>query len=68
MGNHQDHSLAVFIRNAHKVIKDAISYARFQENNQYYKEILGQKMFEIDIHLMHKLHIFLGADSVVQKS
>jgi hypothetical protein len=44
MGNHQDHSLAVFIRNAHKVIKDAISYARFQENNQYYKEILGQKM------------------------
>jgi hypothetical protein len=25
-------------------------------------------MFEIDIHLMHKLHIFSGADSMVQKS
>jgi hypothetical protein len=44
MGNHQDHQLAVFNHNAHKVIKDAISYARIQANNQYYKEILGQKM------------------------
>ena len=25
-------------------MKDAISYARIQANNQYYKEILGQKM------------------------
>jgi hypothetical protein len=33
----------VFNRNAHKVIKDAISYARIQANNQYYKEILGKK-------------------------
>jgi hypothetical protein len=44
MGNHQDHALAVFNRNAHKVVKDTISYARIQANNQYYKEILGQKM------------------------
>jgi hypothetical protein len=28
----------------HKVVKDAISYAQIQANNQYYKEILGQKM------------------------
>jgi hypothetical protein len=42
--NHQDHTFAVFNRNAHKVIKDAISYARIQANNQYYKEILGQKV------------------------
>jgi hypothetical protein len=41
MGNHQDHVLAVFNCNAHKVIKDAISYAQIQTNNQYYKEILG---------------------------
>jgi gamma-glutamyltranspeptidase len=27
-----------------KVVKDAISYARMQANNQYYKKILGQKM------------------------
>jgi hypothetical protein len=44
MGNHQDHAPAVFNRNAHKVVKDTISYARIQANNQYYKEILGQKM------------------------
>jgi hypothetical protein len=44
MGNHQDHALAVFNRNAHKVIKDTISYAQIQANNQYYKKILGQKM------------------------
>jgi hypothetical protein len=43
-GNHQDHALAVFNLNAHEVVKDAISYARIQANNQYYKEILGQKM------------------------
>jgi hypothetical protein len=44
MGNHQDHALAVFNLSAHKVVKDAISYAQIQANNQYYKEILGQKM------------------------
>jgi hypothetical protein len=44
MGNHQDHALAVFNHNAHKVIKDAISYAWIQANNKYYKEILGQKL------------------------
>jgi hypothetical protein len=43
MGNHQDHALAVFNRNAHKVVKDTISYAQIQANNQYYKKILGQK-------------------------
>jgi hypothetical protein len=35
MGNHQDQALVVFNRNAHKVIKDAIFYARIQANNQY---------------------------------
>jgi hypothetical protein len=30
--------------NAHKVIKDNVSYARIQANNTYYKEILVQKM------------------------
>jgi hypothetical protein len=44
MGNNQDHALAVFNLNARKVVEDAISYARIQANNQYYKEILGQKM------------------------
>jgi hypothetical protein len=44
MGNHQEHALAVFNRNAHKVMKDAISYARIQVNNQYYKKVLHQKM------------------------
>jgi hypothetical protein len=43
-GSHQDHTLAIFNLNADKVVKDAISYARIQANNQYYKEILGQKM------------------------
>jgi hypothetical protein len=28
MGNHQDHALVVFNRNADRVVKDAISYAR----------------------------------------
>jgi hypothetical protein len=44
VGNHQDHALEVFNLNVHKVVNDAISYARIQANNQYYKEILGQKM------------------------
>jgi hypothetical protein len=29
--------------------------------------VFWSSMFEIDIHLMHKLYIFSGADSVVQK-
>jgi hypothetical protein len=37
-------TLAIFNLNADKVVKDAIFYARIQANNQYYKEILGQKM------------------------
>jgi hypothetical protein len=36
-GNHQAHALDVFNANA-------ISYARIQANNTYYKEVLGQKM------------------------
>jgi hypothetical protein len=42
-GNRQDHALAVFNHNAHKIIKDAISYCQIYVNNQYYKEILWQK-------------------------
>jgi hypothetical protein len=42
--NYEDHTLATFKRNTHKVVKDAIFYAQIQANNQYYKEILGQKM------------------------
>jgi hypothetical protein len=44
MGNHQNRALAVFNHNAHKVVNVAISYARIQANNTYYKEVLGQKM------------------------
>jgi hypothetical protein len=40
MGNHQEHILEVFNRIAHKVMKDAIFYARIQANNEYYKEVL----------------------------
>jgi hypothetical protein len=43
-GNHQAHALDVFSHTAHKVVKDAISYAHIQANNAYYKNILGQKM------------------------
>jgi hypothetical protein len=43
-GNHQERALEVFNRTAHKVVKDAISYVRIQANNQYYKEVLHQKM------------------------
>jgi hypothetical protein len=38
------HVLEVFNATAQKVMKDAISYARIQANNAYYKEVLGQKM------------------------
>jgi hypothetical protein len=43
-GNHQAHALEVFNHTAHKVMKDAISYARIQANNTYVKDILGLKM------------------------
>jgi hypothetical protein len=43
-GNHQAHALEVFNATAQKDVKDAISYARIQANNTYYKEVLGQKM------------------------
>jgi hypothetical protein len=43
-GNHQVHTLEVFNHTAHKVVKNAISYARIQANNAYYREVLGQKM------------------------
>jgi hypothetical protein len=44
MGNHLEQALEVFNRTAHKVVKDAISYACIQANNQYYKEVLHEKM------------------------
>jgi hypothetical protein len=40
-GNHKAHALEVFNHTAHKVVKDAISYARIQANNVYYKDVLG---------------------------
>jgi hypothetical protein len=43
IGNNQEHALGVFNHTTHKVVKDAISYARIQANNVYYKEVLGQK-------------------------
>jgi hypothetical protein len=43
-GNHQAHALEVFDHTAHKVMKDAVSYAHIQANNTYYREVLGQKM------------------------
>jgi hypothetical protein len=43
-GNHQVHTLEVFNATAQKVTKDAISYARIQANNTYYKEVLGEKI------------------------
>jgi hypothetical protein len=43
-GNHQVHALEVFNATAQKVAKDAISYARIQANNTYYKEVLGEKI------------------------
>jgi hypothetical protein len=43
-GNHQAHALEVFNHTANKVMKDAISYARIQANNTYFKDILGLKM------------------------
>jgi hypothetical protein len=41
MGNHQDLTHEIFNHTAHKVMKDAISFARILANNAYYKEVLG---------------------------
>jgi hypothetical protein len=38
------HELEVFNCTAHKVVKDTISYTHIHANNEYYKEVLGQKM------------------------
>jgi hypothetical protein len=46
MGNHQDHTFVVFNHNAHKVMMDAIFYARIQANNLYYKEVLHKKLIK----------------------
>jgi hypothetical protein len=43
-GNHQVHALEVFNHTAHKVVKDAVSYASIQANTAYYKDVLGHKM------------------------
>jgi hypothetical protein len=43
-GNHEVHTLEIFNHTPHKVMKDAIYFARIQTNNVYYKEVLGQKM------------------------
>jgi hypothetical protein len=43
-GNHQTHTLEVFNHTAHKVVKDAISYACIQANNVYYKDVLDLEM------------------------
>jgi hypothetical protein len=37
-------TLEVFNRIADKVMKNIISYARILANNQYYKEVIHQKM------------------------
>jgi hypothetical protein len=43
-GKHPTHTLEVFNHNAHKVMKDTISYAHIEANNAYYKDILGLEM------------------------
>jgi mannosyltransferase OCH1-like enzyme len=43
-GNHQTYSHEIFNHTAHKVVKDAVSYACIKANNDYYREVLGQKM------------------------
>jgi hypothetical protein len=65
IGNHQDHALAVFNRNSNKVVKDVIPYVRIQANNQYYKEILGQKMNKemLFIYLLDRGAISPGKES-----
>jgi hypothetical protein len=43
-GTRQTHTLEVFNHTSQKVMKDAISYARIQGNNPYYKDIFGLEM------------------------
>jgi hypothetical protein len=43
-GNHNVHALEVFNHTAHKVVKDAVSFAHIQANNAYYREVLDQKI------------------------
>jgi hypothetical protein len=43
-GNQQAHVLEVLKHTTHKVMNDAIFYARIQVNNAYYKEVLVLKM------------------------
>jgi hypothetical protein len=57
-GNHQTHTLEVFNATTQKVVKDAISYARIQANNTYYKEVLGQKMNK----KLGSFHIYLSEE------
>jgi hypothetical protein len=42
--NHNVHALEVFNHTAHKVVKDAVSFAHIQANNAYYREVLDQKI------------------------
>jgi hypothetical protein len=43
-GNRPMLALEVFNHTAHKVVKDAVSYAHIQVNNAYYKDIIGLEM------------------------
>jgi hypothetical protein len=56
------HALEVFNATAQKVVKDAISYARIQANNTYYKEVLVQKMNK----KMGSSHIYLTEEQYIQ--
>jgi hypothetical protein len=60
-GNHQAHALEVFNATAQKVVKVAISYARIQANNTYYKEVLGEKMNKLS-----SSHIYLTEEQYNQ--
>jgi hypothetical protein len=60
--NHHANALDVFNATAQKIVNDAISYARIQANNTYYKEVLGQKMNK----KMGSSHIYLTEDQYNQ--
>jgi hypothetical protein len=61
-GNHQVHALEVFNTTTQKVVKDAISYARIQANNTYYKEVICQKMNK----KLGSFHIYLTEEQYNQ--
>jgi hypothetical protein len=63
-GNHQAHALEVFNATAQNVLNDAISYARIQANNAYYKEVLGEKMNK----KLGSSHIYLTEEQYKQVS